>query len=173
MIAPLLGIPALINTLLNRLTAQRAANLDNIGNLGNLDVAVSTRLGAAVKLVQRGQFTSYTPGSVSLGTPVNTQKAFVISESKGSSGYVAARGVINGTLSPSGNKYFQQTETSPYAKTFASYQASNDLVPSYSGERSLSGGTTDLTVKTYSAYLVNANSVYCDGPCNWQVIEFY
>ena len=37
---------------------------------------------------------------------------------------------------------------------------------------SLSGGTTDLTVKEYSARLISPTQLECDGPVEWQVIEF-
>lgn len=38
---------------------------------------------------------------------------------------------------------------------------------------SITGGSTSLTAKQYSAYIVNATTIYADGPVEWQVIEYY
>lgn len=38
---------------------------------------------------------------------------------------------------------------------------------------SIIGGSTDLTVKQYSATLTSPTTLVSDGACEWQVIEFY
>lgn len=88
-------------------------------------------------------------------------KAIVLSVSKGSSGYVAARGNVSLTPSPA---YFGGSNGSPTGNSDYSRGVS------YSG--SITGGTTDLTVKEYSARLTSPTTLVCDGPVEWQVIEF-
>lgn len=84
----------------------------------------------------------------------------VLSVSKGSAGYVAARGTVN--LSP----------TTMFGDSGGTYgtKYGDTRGADYTG--SISGGTTDLTVKEYSAKLVNATTLSCDGPVEWQVIEY-
>ena len=98
-------------------------------------------------------------GNVTINS-VDTTKAVVLSASKGSAGTVAATGNI--TLTPSGGSVAED------------YGDARDVgrgsFPTYSG--SISGGTTKLTVKVYSARLVNSTKIYCDGPVEWQVIEY-
>lgn len=174
MIAPLLGIPALLNTLLTRLTSDRAAALDNIANLENLDIPISSLPTSFIRSVRRGKYTSTSAGNVPLDPAVaDTTKTIVISESKGSSGYVAARGTLAQTITPSSSTDEYQTGTTgPFLKGVAS--SGSTPVPSYTGTGSLTSGTdSNLYVKQYSAYLENASTLSCDGPCNWQVIEFY
>jgi hypothetical protein len=98
-------------------------------------------------------------GNVTINS-VDTTKAVVLSASKGSAGTVAATGNI--TLTPSGGSVASPGD--PYQ-----YVGSGSF-PTYSG--SMSGGTTNLTVKVYSAKLVNPTTIYCDGPVEWQVIEY-
>jgi hypothetical protein len=43
-------------------------------------------------------------------------------------------------------------------------------IPSLSG--TISGGTTNLTTKQYSAVLTSATTLTCDGPVEWQVVEY-
>ena len=163
---------------------------------GYLDAAISTRstltandvwgagtrtltaLPSPIKSVQRGVKTD--SGTVTI-TAVNTAKAFVISYSKASAGTVAATGTvaartlsgsITGTLSPSGG----------YVADYAfGGDARLGEFPTYSGTRTLSGsataaaisgGTTDLTTKQYSAVLTNSTTLTCDGSVEWQVIEY-
>lgn len=89
-------------------------------------------------------------------------KAIVLSVSKGSAGYVAARGNITGTL----------TSNSHIVNHKNSNAGDSDTTLEISGTRVLSGGTTDLTVKEYSARLISPIELACDGPVEWQVIEF-
>ena len=121
--------------------------------------------GGAVKSVQRGTTSGATKVTIDA---VDLSKAVVLSVSKGSTGYVAARGGFSSSinLSPSGGSVGDQ-----------SGRASNPGVgsfPTYSGSMSgsLSGGSTDLTTKQYSAKLISATQLQTDGPVEWQVIEY-
>ena len=115
----------------------------------------------AVHTVQRGVAAG--SGTITIN-PVNMNKAVVISRSKGSAGSVAANGSIS--LSPSLNGVGIVNGGSPALAS----NSSSDSWPGYSG--SLSGGTTNLTVKEYSAVLTNSTTVTVDGPCEWQVINY-
>lgn len=138
------AIIAYVDELETRLTAARA---------GYLDAAISSRAGNVS--VQRGITAG--AGNVTISV-VNISKTIVLSKSKGSAGYVAARGSIS--LSPSGGTPLGGGE---FGTTSGSF-------PTYSG--SLTGGTTDLTTKEYSARLVDSTTIYCDGPVEWEVMSF-
>lgn len=106
-----------------------------------------------IKSVQRGVTSG--SGNITIN-PVDPSKTIVLSRSKGSAGYVAARGdfyVYHYDLSSSGD---------PFARI-------NGRNWSFGY---LTGGSTDLTTKEYSAKLVNSTTISCDGPVEWQVIEF-
>lgn len=107
-----------------------------------------------IKRIQRG--VTVGAGSVTIN-PVDVNKTVVLSKSKGSAGYVAARG--QGTVS------FKL----PFGLS-ATYGL-NDY-ETQSSTFTLSGGSTDLTTKQYSARLVDSTTISCDGPVEWQVIEF-
>ena len=112
-------------------------------------------------LVQRG----ITSGaSTVVINKVDMDKTIVLSVSKGSSGYVAARG--NVSLTPNPKYYGGIGIRAAYPSGDTDY--SNFFT--YSG--SITGGTTDLTVKEYSARLTSPTTLVCDGPVEWQVIEF-
>lgn len=113
-------------------------------------------MGGGPKSIQSG--VALAAGTITI-TAVNTAKAFVLSVSKGSAGFVAARGDI--TLTPSGGNAVGTSTGTPYVTA----------MPTYSG--SLTGGTTDLTTKQYSARLTSSTQLTVDGPCEWQVIEHY
>lgn len=98
-------------------------------------------------------------GTVSI-TAVDVTRAMVISVSKGSAGTVAATGSIS--LSPAGGL------TSGGAGGTSAYNPGS--FPTYSG--SITGGTTDLTVKQYSARLTSSTTLSVDGPVEWQVVQF-
>jgi hypothetical protein len=135
-------------------------------NFSNLTISSSQVLTAAnytshismIKTIQRG--TTAGAGAVTI-TAVNTAKSFIVTASKGSAGFVAARGSIS--LSPSGGNVPPTPTGGNFAINLGSY-------PSYSG--SISGGTTDLTTKEYSAVLTNSTTITADGPVEWQVIEY-
>lgn len=120
-----------------------------------------------VKLVQRG--TTAGAGNVTI-TAVNLNKTFVRSASKGSAGYVAARGSISlATPVTDHYRYDGNEPLLPYSSL--DDWSSTGGWPPYSG--SISGGSTDLTVKQYSAKLTNATTLYADGPVEYEVIEYY
>jgi len=119
---------------------------------------------SSVKSVQRGVYAG-AGGTVTISS-VNTSKSVVLSVSKGSSGYVAARGTVSMSLTPSGGAVSARGGGSTNYPDVGSF-------PNYSGSGSISGGTTDLTTKQFSAILTNATTLTCDGPVEWQVIEYY
>jgi hypothetical protein len=108
-----------------------------------------------VKSVQRGVTTEGLTVTIS---SVNVGKSFVISVSKGSGGYVAARGAL-----------------ALQSKVYSSGTALGDTPPGSvvsSSTGQITGGSTDLTVREYSARLTGASSLVCDGPVEWQVVEY-
>jgi hypothetical protein len=121
--------------------------------------------GGGIKLVQRGQAVS--AGNITI-TAVDTTKAFVRSFSEGAAGTVATNSASNGTLSPSGGgvaksyvgdgDYFQYNTQGSFA--------------SYTGTRTLSGGTMDATTKQMGVYLSNSTTLVATGACRWEVVEF-
>jgi|GEM_PF-6642985 len=115
----------------------------------------------AVKRIQSG--ITAAAGNVTINA-VDTTKTMVLSASKGSAGYVAARGTITGTINP--------VMYTSVGETGTSYAISGGTTNGTITNGSISEGTTDLTVKIYSARLVNSTTIYCDGPVEWQVIEF-
>ena len=112
-----------------------------------------------IKSIQRGITAG--AGNVTISA-VDPNKTVVFSKSKGSDGYVAARGNI--TLTPSSDR------PASYHGDEYPWCGYTNCYPNYSG--SISGGTTDLTVKEYSAKLINATTISCDGPVEWQVVEY-
>ena len=112
----------------------------------------------SVKSVQRGVTTNATTVTI---TAVDMDKTVVLSISKGSAGYVAARGNIS--------LYNYGGTDSSRAPTRSEYEHDWAL-PDYNG--SISGGSTDLTTKQYSAKLISATQLRTDGPVEWQVIEY-
>lgn len=132
--------------------------------------------GGGVKHVYRGITSG--AGNVTLPAAVNMDKTVVLSTSKGSAGYVAARGSIS---FPEFTIYGKPENTNTAIAFYSSY---GGLFPSGGNNSnrkffiqaddagSISGGSTSLTVKEYSARLVDENTIYCDGPVEWQVIEY-
>ena len=106
---------------------------------------------------QRGVFAA--AGSVNIN-PVGS-KAFILSVSKGSAGTVKTNSVIppftiDGTSD--GSPVLSIDGPTPGRKLTAE-------------GATMSGGTTDLTTKQYSAVLTDSVTVPADGPCEWQVID--
>lgn len=120
-----------------------------------------------VKSVQRGTTTGAQTVTINA---VNMEKSFVISTSKGSAGYVAARGDITGKLD--GEAVFSNVSVYEIGQT-DKYANKTYVDITLSGTRKLSGGSTDLTTKQYSAQLISSTQLQCDGAVEWQVIEFY
>lgn len=110
-------------------------------------------LKSPIKSIQRGVTAG--AGSVTIN-PVDVNKTVVLSKSKGSAGYVAARGdfIVDG--------YYRSTVAGSLDS-----DVSKGFRLGY-----LTGGSTDLTTKEYSAKLVNSTTLSCDGPVEWQVIEY-
>ena len=127
--------------------------------------ATSSLYGGGVKSVQAGVY-SGAGGTVTISAVV-VAKSVISTVSKSSAGTVAATGSTSGTLSPStgivspGGYY-----SSNYDYTKQTYTVS------YTGTRTLSGGTTSLTTKQYSAVITNSTTITADGPCEWQVVEY-
>lgn len=116
--------------------------------------------GGGIKSVQRGQAVS--AGNITI-TAVDTTKTFVRSFSEGASGTVASNSSSTGTLTPSGGdtaRFGQQNGIG--TGSFASY----------SGTRTLSGGTMDATTKQMGVYLSNSTTLVATGACRWEVVEF-
>ena len=121
--------------------------------------------GGGIKSVQRGQAVS--AGSITI-TAVDITKSFVTSFSEGSSGTVASDSSITGTLNPSGGA----TTIPATAGQSNNPNTNNGSFPSYSGTRTLSGGTMNATVKVIGAYLSNSTTLVTTGACRWEVVEF-
>ena len=153
----LVSVPGKVNKLLNRLTAARAANLDNcdspvsecaktsdsrFNNLTRLDTTVSSRLAAAdykpspIKSIQRGSFTftAGSSGNVSISS-VNTSKTMVKSSVKFGSAY---------------------------------YNSSDGFSLALGCGIRLANSTT----LSYSATVDPASVSHSTGTCYWEVIEF-
>lgn len=139
-------------------------------SLQNALPGLTAQIAGSVKAVYRGTTGGAT--TVTLPAPVNANKTLVISNSKGSVGTVAARGNVDFssmTLTPVSSPSFSSSAGGP---AFAGCVP----LPNYTGSGSgaLSGGTTDLTVKVFSAVLnLNGLSITTDGPVEYQVIEFH
>lgn len=112
-----------------------------------------------VKSIQKGKTTSAQTVTINR---VDTTRSIVLSVSKGSAGYVATKSSFNGTMNVNGNN-------SSYIASIIGTRAGN-----WSMNGTMNGDNgTDLTVKQYSATLTSPTILYCDGPVEWQVIEFY
>ncbi len=113
-----------------------------------------------IKSTQRGSVVS--AGSVTISS-VDLSKSFVISFSTGAAGTVATNSSESGTLTPSGGSCASQGNGSNSGGSW----------PTYSGTRSLSGGSTSLYSAEYGAYLTNSTTLTTTGACRWQVVEYY
>lgn len=124
-------------------------------------------------LVQRG----ITSGASTVAiNEVDMDKTIVLSVSKGSAGYVAARGQselrVNKDVYDSGSSDHEYTQGTKAVYSNGNTVTSTRINATENQTFSLSGGTTDLTVKEYSARLISPTELECDGPVEWQVIEF-
>jgi len=146
---------------------KKAVNSDLNKPLNELIEEKALQIG--IKSVQRGERSS--AGNVSISS-VNMAKSFVISVSKGSDGYVAARGAVSGSISGNMNTPVYQREYYGYAPDSSGRESYSSTL-SGNLSSSISGGNTNLTTKQYSARLISSTTLSCDGPCEWQVIEFY
>jgi hypothetical protein len=112
-----------------------------------------------IKSILRG--TASSAGNITISS-VNPNKSFVTSFSIGSAGTVAGTGDTSGTYTPSGGSV---------GAPGGSFNSPGSF-PTYSGTRSLSGGTTSIAAAKYGAYLTNNTTLTVTGACNWQVIEY-
>lgn len=113
-----------------------------------------------VKSIQRGSTAS--AGNVTISA-VNTSKSFVISFSTGAAGTVAINSSESGTLTPNGGSCASQGNGSNSGGSW----------PTYSGSRSLSGGSTSLYSAEYGAHLTNSTTLTTTGSCRWEIVEYY
>lgn len=141
--------------------------------------------------VQRGVASA---AGIVIISEVNMEKAFVISVSKGSAGTVAASGTVSAASISSGAISGSTTGSLTGSVTVPSYNSSSYSTDTFkttswpvslSGTRtltgtvtgmavsasSISGGSTNLTVREYSARLISPTELTVDGPCEWQVVE--
>lgn len=128
---------------------------------------VPSAAGGGIKLVQRGQAVS--SGNITI-TAVDTTKTFVRSFSEGASGTVASDSASTGTLSPTGGSISAggAGANGPYS---SSVNPSGSFA-SYTGTRTLSGGTMNATTKQMGVYLTNSTTLTATGACRWEVVEF-
>ena len=96
---------------------------------------------------------------------VDPEKTVVISRSKGSAGTVATNSTIPA------HYISGMTPTNTGGNTVWYFDSSRNYSQLRAEAVTLTGGTTDLYVKEYSAKLVDSTHIYVDGPCEWQVIE--
>lgn len=153
-----------INSLINTINGL----VNTVNTLkSTVDTLASSPSGGGVKKVQRGSTTA--AGTVTIEA-VDMSKAVVCSVSKGSAGTVGVSGTVNmNAASMSG------TQGIGGAKSGIS--ASSNYTSNWSGTLAahtgtISGGTTNLTTKQYSAVLTSATTLACDGPVEWQVVEY-
>ena len=156
------------NTLLNVATVE---NQRELLTLINSIANNSASGGGGIKSIQRGVTSA--AGQVTISA-VDVNKSFLYSVSKASAGTVAARGTVS--MAAANVSVSQSMGATTYADAssgyFTSYHSSifSGTVAAHTG--TLSGGTTDLTVKVYSAVLTNSTTITCDGAVEWQLIEY-
>jgi hypothetical protein len=119
--------------------------------------------GGGIKLVQRGVAAS--AGNITI-TAIDTTKAFVTFVSQGAAGTVATNSSSTGTLSPSNGQI-----VNGYGNNNVGHQDIGGF-PTFSGTRTLSGGTMDATTKQMGVYLSNSTTLVATGACRWEVVEF-
>ena len=117
---------------------------------------------SAIKSIQRGSASSAGNITISL---IDTNKSFIKSFSTGSGGTVQVTGNESGTLSPSGGSV-----VGPGGGGGAI--SGGGTFANYSGTRSFSGGSTNITVQEYGAYIVNSTTITVTGPCRWELVEY-
>jgi hypothetical protein len=139
-----------------------------------MDWAFLARVG--VKSIQRGIY-SGSGGNVTIGE-VDVNKAFTISESKGSAGSVKVSGTMTtpALTASQGSSLLNigsGTGSAPMSGSVGGYTITNGNISIPSQTGTFNTADTDLTVKEYGARLVSGTQLYCDGPCNWQIIELW
>lgn len=114
-----------------------------------------------IKSIQRG--TASSAGTITISA-VNISKSFVKTVANGSSGTAAASGTSSGTYTPTGGNVSSSGGSG--------FITSSGSFPTYSGTRSFTWATTDLTSARYGGYLSNSTSLVVNGACLWEVIEY-
>lgn len=120
--------------------------------------------GSPIKSIQRGQAT--TAGNITVSS-FDVSKSFVRSFSNGAAGSASISGGTSGTLSPSGGG-------TPLAQSgnVGQFVGNNYSGLSFTGSRSISGGTTTITSKEQGVYIVNSTTLTATGPCYWELVEY-
>jgi hypothetical protein len=133
----------------------------SLGSGGILIMSITQypEVSQGIKSIQRGLTAS--SGSVTISS-VDTSKSFVTSFSTGAAGTVAINSSESGTLTPSGGSCASQGNGSNSGGSW----------PTYSGSRTLSGGTTSLISAEYGVSITNSTTLSATGACRWQVIEY-
>jgi hypothetical protein len=149
--------------------------------------AAASGLSSAIKSVQRG--TAVSAGNITI-TAVDMSKTLVNSFSTGSAGSVAATGSINaangstsGFSIAAGNisgvqNYSSSGRYSSAAGGFSTSVTLNAAAKNANAQNiglnstSLTGGSTDLTTKSYGAYLSTSTNLVVTGPCQYEVVEY-
>lgn len=140
--------------------------------------------GGGVKSIQRASVGA--AGTYTI-TAVNTSKTLVHSISKGSAGTVAATGTVASHIV--NHSSVPLIETGPWFSPSgmgvrsdyglsapATYMSPMQLAlngNSTAAAANISGGTTNLVTKQYSAVLTNSTTITTDGACEFQVVEYY
>lgn len=114
-----------------------------------------------IKSIQRGYAAS--AGAITISS-VNTAKAFVRGFSDGSAGSAGATGTDSGTLTPAGG--------GTVTPTTGSVRVDASSFPTYSGTRTFSAGSTNLTSSEFNVYLTNSTTLTATGACYWEVVEY-
>jgi hypothetical protein len=133
-------------------------------------MAISTvppSAGGGLKSVQRGQAVS--AGNITISA-VDITKTFVESFSEGAAGTVALSSSETGTLTPTGGAVSGTGFTNP--RGYSGDVNNTGSYPTYTGTRTLSGGTMDATTAERGVYLVDATTLTATGACRYQVVEF-
>jgi hypothetical protein len=117
--------------------------------------------GSAIKSIQRGYAAS--AGTITISS-VDTNKAFVRGFSDGSAGSAGATGTDSGTLTPAGGGII--------GGGGGAVRATGTSFPTYSGTRTFSAGSTDLTSSEFNVYFTNSTTITATGACYWEVVEY-
>ena len=115
-----------------------------------------------IKSIQRGSFASAGNATISA---IDTSKSFITSFSTGSSEEYTITGNESGTLSPTGGSV-----AGPGGGGNA--VTGGGVFANYSGTRTFSGGTTNMTVAEFGAYIANSTTITATGSCRWELVEY-
>lgn len=125
--------------------------IGNSSDAASATGSVHAKLATLIPKVQRG--IAAAAGNITISA-IEPTRANVNSWSKGSAGRVGTK-AITGTLA--------------WSKTESSEGPSSGTTGI---SLSQSAGETDIFVKVYSARIVDATTIYVDGPCWWEVIGY-